>query len=219
MMGATADEQDSNADGFEKPQHQVTLTQGFWMGKYELTKAQWTAVMGTTPWLGQANVLNDPDSSATYISWNLAQSFITTLNNYTGLTFRLPSEAQWEYAARAGTTTRFFWGDDSSYTQLLDYAWCLSNCSVEQYGHLVGQKTPNGLGLYDMNGNQWEFCQDWHGAYTVDAVMDPTGPTTGTRRVIRGGCWRSSNSSCRSASRYYAIPSYVSSNFGFRLVR
>jgi len=126
MMGRYAGEQDNYS--YEDPQHSVTLSQDFYLGKYELTKRQWQAVMGTTPWSGQDYVLDDLDSPAVYVSWNDAQAFITALNTHitnTGqgaATFRLPTEAEWEYACRAGTTTRFYWGDDPSYTQISDYA-------------------------------------------------------------------------------------------------
>ncbi len=153
MMGRYSGEQDS--DSTEDPQHHVTLSQGFWMGKYELTKAQWTAVMGTEPWSGHDNVLDDPASPAVYVSWDDAQAFITALNSYTGRTFRLPTEAEWEYACRAGTTTRFYWGDDPSYPMGDDYCWWTYNAwdVGEEYAHGVGQKLPNAFDLYDMSGN------------------------------------------------------------------
>ena len=217
MMGATANEQDSYY--FEKPQHQVTLTQGFWMGKYELTKHQWTAVMGTTPWLGHGNVLSDQNSAAVDISWNDAQSFVVTLNSYTGLTFHLPTDAQWEYACRAGTITRFYWGNDPNYTDIGNYA--LSWESGEQYAHVVGQKLPNAWGLYDMSGNVWEWCQDWcGGAYTEDSVTNPTGPATGSYRKSRGGGWCDSSRHCRSAYWMGFLPTdAVAADKGFRLAR
>jgi formylglycine-generating enzyme required for sulfatase activity len=224
LMGQYPGEQDSNPLN-ESPQHQVTL-QGFWMGKYELTKAQWTAVMETTPWLGLEGVLNDQDSPAVYISWNDTQAFITKLNAYitdTGqgaATFRLPSEAQWEYAVRAGTTTRFYWGDDPSYSQVGDYAWYWGNCSSQQYAHVIGQKLPNAWGLYDMSGNVWEWCQDWWSyGYTAGAVTDPSGPATGSRRVDRGGSWGYFDYVCRSASRLSYFPTVANINIGFRLAR
>ena len=217
LMGAATNEQDSYA--FEKPQHQVTLTQGFWMGKYELTKRQWTALMGTSPWLGKTYVLDDPDSPAVYISWNDAQSFITTLNRYTGLTFRLPSEAQWEYAARANTTTRFYWGDDSGYTDIGECSWYWGNCSNKMYAHVTGQKYPNGFGLYDMLRNAWELCQDWATNYILGSVTDPTGPAAGTYHIGRGGSWSSNNNYSRTAIRGSLSPAAIQSYTGFRLIK
>ena len=220
QMGRYSGEQDSYSD--EDPRHQVTLSQGFWMAKYELTKRQWTAVMGTTPWSGQSYVLDDPDSPAVCVSWNDAQAFIATLNDYTGKTFRLPTEAEWEYACRAGTTTRFYWGDDPSYTVGDDYCWWTYNAWEvnERYAHAVGQKLPNAFGLYDMSGNVWEWCQDyWYSAYPSGSVTDPTGPASGSYRVLRGGGWRYYGYDCRSAHRDYHNPSITNHSFGFRLSR
>jgi formylglycine-generating enzyme required for sulfatase activity len=197
------------------------------MGKYELTKAQWTAVMGTTPWSGRPYVLDDPDSPAVYISWDMiagAGGFIESLNAANpGMNFRLPSEAQWEYACRAGTTTRFYWGDDPSYTEIGNYAWYEGNAwnAGQQYAHVVGQKLPNAFGLYDMSGNVWEWCQDWcHSNYT-GAPTDGSAweSPTDSSRVLRGGSWCNNNDSCRSATRYGYYPGRVLSYIGFRLSR
>ena len=220
-MGRYTGEQDSSS--IEDPQHSVSVP-GFWMGKYELTKAQWTAVMGTTPWNGQIYVLNDPDSPAVYVSWNDAQSFITTLNGLTGLTFRLPSEAEWEYACRAGTTTRFYWGDDPSYTVGNAYCWWRYNAYDvnERYAHIVGLKTENAFGLYDMSGNAWEWCEDdWHSNYTgapTDGSAWVDSPR-GSYRVARGGGWDDYGNFCRSAFRGYTYPSLTHGSLGFRLAR
>ena len=222
-MGRYAGEQQSFS--FEDPQHQVTLQSGFWMGKYELTKRQWMAVMGSTPWSGQPNfVLNDPNSPAEYVSWNDAQEFITALNSYTGMTFRLPSEAEWEYACRAGTTTRFHWGDDPSYSAGDDYAWWRYNAwdINQRYGHVAGLKLPNAWGLYDMSGNVREWCEDdWHVNY-LSAPANGTAWTDsprGATRVGRLGCFDLSGDACRSASRGFASPSYKGYDTGFRLTR
>ena len=222
MMGRYPGEQDSSAE--EDPQHEVTLSQGFWMGKYELTKRQWTAVMGTTPWSGLLHVLNDLDSPAVSVSWNDAQAFITALNSDTGLTFRLPSEAEWEYTCRAGTTTRFHWGDDPSYTQIDDYAWWFGNAynGGQLYAHVVGQKSPNAFGLYDMNGNVWEWCEDdYHSSYTgapSDGGAWVDSPA-GAYRIMRGGSWSCEDYNDRSASRGYYVPSDTHDSIGFRLCR
>ena len=219
MMGRYPGEQESYDD--EDPRHQVTVP-GFWMAKYELTKRQWQAVMGTTPWSGRDYVLNDLDSPAVRVSWNDAKAFITALNTYTGLTFRLPSEAEWEYACRAGTTTRFYWRDDLDYTQIGNYAWSGDNCSSEEYAHVVGQKLANSFGLYDMSGNVQEWCEDdWHSSYTG-------APTNGSAwvdsprglcRVERGGGWEFGTSLCRSAFRFPCGPSGGHYTIGFRLAR
>lgn len=221
QMGRYPGEVGSYSD--EDPQHAVTVP-GFWLGKYEVTKAQWTAVMGTTPWSGQSYVLNDPDSPAVYVSWNNAQAFITALNTHTGQAFRLPSEAEWEYACRAGTTTRFYWGDDPSYTVINDYAWWDGNADNvgEDYAHVVGLKLPNGFGLFDMSGNVWEWCEDdWHSNYTGAPVDGSAWVSTprGSSRVLRGGNWNLYGGRCRSADRGYGNPSHVNRNVGFRLSR
>lgn len=203
----------------EGPQRQVTISRAFYLGKYEVTKAQWTAVMGTASWLGQSDVLNHPNSPAVYISWEDCQNFVTELNKLGQGTVRLPSEAEWEYACRAGTTTRFYWGDDPDYMQIGEYAWYFDNCSTERYAHLVGLKLPNAWGLYDMSGNAWEWCQDWYGTYPSGAVTDPVGPASGYFRMLRGGVWCYNGSSCRSASRGSYIPYYRNVRYGVRLVR
>ena len=239
MMGRYPGE--PNSDSGEDPQHQVTVP-GFWMAKYELTKRQWQAVMGTTPGLGLEHVLDELDSPAVFVSWNDAKAFINALNTHTGLTFRLPSEAEWEYACRAGTTTRFYWGDDPDYTQIGNYAWYSGNCSSdvnyahsEMYAHRVGQKLVNGFGLYDMSGNVREWCEDdWHGTYAEPRVQYrrppavTAAPTDGSAwvnsprdsyRVTRGGGWDIGGNYCRSARRFSNIPSYTYFSIGFRLSR
>jgi formylglycine-generating enzyme required for sulfatase activity len=222
QMGRYPGEQDSSSE--EEPQHPVTLTQGFWMGKYELTKTQWLVIMGSMPWLGQPDMTYHGDSPAEYVSWDQAQAFIKELNDYTGLTFRLPSEAEWEYACRAGATTRFYWGDDPAYTVGDDYAWWKYNADDinEDYAHVVGLKLPNAWGLYDMSGNALEWCEDdWHNNYTGAPASG--GPwidsPRGERRVFRGGGWRDSGTYCRSAARYDELPFYPLCGVGFRLAR
>ena len=219
MMGRYAGEQDTSEYG--DPQHQVTVP-GFWMAKYELTKRQWQAVMDTTPWSGHDHVLNDPDSPAVWLTWYGPKAFINALNTHTGLTFRLPSEAEWEYACRADTTTRFYWGDDPDYTQIGNYAWYWGNCSSEEYAHVVGLKLPNAFGLYDMSGNVWEWCEDdWHWNYTgaptngsawVDSPRGPMVP-----RIVRGGGWYDTGGYIRSTRREHDPG--MSGADGFRLAR
>jgi len=222
MMGRYAGEQDSWET--EDPQHQVAVP-GFWMAKYELTKRQWQAVMGTTPWSGQVFVLDELDSPAVFVSWDDAKAFITELNTDTGLTFRLPSEAEWEYACRADTTTRFYWGDDPDYTQIGNYAWYEGNTwnADEQYAHVVGLKLPNAFGLYDMSGNVLEWCEDdWHSSYTGAPVNGSAWVDSprGSYRLPRGGSWGGHGLNCRSAYRYYYFyPSGSIYYIGFRLSR
>ena len=227
QMGRYPGEQGSI--GFEQPQHTVTIGANFHMGTCEVTKRQWQAVMGTTPWSGQSSVLDDPDSPAVYVSWDDAQAFLTALNQHvtsTGqgpATFRLPSEAEWEYACRGGTTTRFYWGDDLSLTQIGNYAWFDSNASNvgENYAHMVGLKLANAWGLYDMSGNVWEWCQDyWHDNYTGapsngSAWLSPTS----SYRVVRGGSWNDPSSFCRAATRINLLPAFSNFLYGFRVAR
>lgn len=219
LMGRYPGEQDS-VDS-QDPQHPVTIS-GFWMGKYELTKEQWKAVMGTTPWAGQEFVVDDPKSPAVYVSWDDARRFTRALSNYTGTIFRLPSEAQWEYACRAGTATRFYWGDDPAYTEGDDYCWWGYNAEDvgERYAHGSGQKLPNAFGLYDMSGNIWEWCEDdWFGDY-VGAPADGSARVKSPRgifRVLRGGTWLVYGNNCRSAARACVGPELRSYTHGFRV--
>ncbi len=228
MMGSPESEPDRQDNESE---HRVTLALGFSMGRFTVTKRQWKAVMGTTPWVGQNNVIDHPESPAVYVSWDDAQEFLAELNHHIEQTgqgpgnVRLPSEAEWEYAARAGTKTRFYWGDDPSYTQINEYAWWRGNAYDvgHQYAHVVGQKLPNAWGLYDMSGNVWEWCEDdWHpdydGAPTDGSawVHTPRGPN----RISRGGGWDNFGGfDCRSAYRIHCPPDFRYYNGGFRIVR
>ncbi len=220
-MGVTRMEKDRLSD--EQPQHQVTLTQGFWMGKYEVTKAQWEAVAKTKPWSGRAYVLDDLDSPAVYVSWSAVQDFIAALNEQSGEHFRLPTEAEWEYACRGGTSTRFSHGDDSGYAELGAYAWCEDNAANagEEYAHAVGRLSPNSWGLHDMYGNVWEWCSDRYGDkyYGNSPETDPPGPRAGAYRVKRGGSWLMAGMYCRSALRSRDDPGSRNSSLGFRLCR
>jgi len=220
-MGSADTEQDRQSN--EGPQHSVTLG-GFWMAKYELTKRQWTAVMGTTPWAGLQNVNDYVETTAVCISWPATQAFLTALNTYTGKTFRLPSEAQWEYACRGGTATRFYWGDDPTYTAIGDYAWYFTNAYLVGQDHATvgGQRLPNVFGLYDMGGNAAEWCQDgWHDSY-AGAPTDGsvwTLPGENSYHVLRGGGCDSYRQYCRSATRDGIHPANASFDLGFRLAR
>jgi len=174
----------------ELPTHEVTIDQGFYLGKYEITQGQWETVMETTPWSGKGYVLSDPDHPAVYISWNDVQAFISQLNKAAGDSlYRLPTEAEWEYACRAGTNTLWSFGDDED--QLGDYAWYRDNAwdIGEKNAHAVGTKLPNPWGLYDVHGNVWEWCYDQSRAirggyfygyprYTRSAISIAYGPGT-----------------------------------------
>jgi formylglycine-generating enzyme required for sulfatase activity len=189
----------------------VTISKPFYLGKYEVTQEQWEAVMGNNPseFEGRSNPVEQ-------VSWNGAQVFIRRLNQREGHNrYRLPTEAEWEYAARAGTTSIYAFGDDTDI--LGQYAWFDDNSGGKT--HPVGQKRSNGWGLYDMHGNVWEWVHDWYSdEYSSGRPSsDPRGPTSGTRRVVRGGSWNSWARSCRSAGRASGTPGYCGVSVGFRL--
>jgi len=212
MMGSPDSEQGRYED--EGPQHEVVITKPFYMGVTEVTQAQYEAVMGKNPsyYRGAANPVDT-------VSWNDAVEFCKKLSEKTRQTVRLPTEAEWEYACRAGTQTAFSFGDDPS--TLGDYAWWAMNSG--ETPHPVGQKKPNAWGLYDTHGNVWEWCADWWGAYPKGPITDPSGPATASRgsRVARGGSWSFVGSVCfRCAFRsYYLVPSFRNFNLGFRCAR
>jgi formylglycine-generating enzyme required for sulfatase activity len=196
----------------DKP-HEVTLTQPFKMGVHEVTQAQYQQVMGNNP--SEFKGANNP---VEMVSWEDAVKFCRKLSalpaeKAAGNVYRLPTEAEWEYACRAGTTTKYSFGDDES--DLADYAWYGDNSGSKT--HPAGVKQPNAWGLYDMHGNVWEWCQDWYGDYSSGAVRDPTGPSSGSSRVIRGGSWSFTAEFCRSASRDWYLPSSRNYSFGFRV--
>ena len=207
MMGATSEMQNSY-DG-EKPVHQVTLTNDYYMGKYEVTQALWQAVMGSNP----SNFKGD-NLPVEQVSWNDCQDFIGKLNTMTGRKFRLPTEAEWEYAARGGKKNRGYQYSGSS--NIFDVAWSWGNS--DEKTHPVGMKHANELGLYDMTGNVCEWCQDWYGVYTNLSLTNPTGPASGSERVCRGGAWSIDVLDCCSSSRCSFMPDYSYSDLGLRLV-
>ncbi|MBR5249759.1 MAG: SUMF1/EgtB/PvdO family nonheme iron enzyme [Bacteroidales bacterium] len=206
-MGATS-EQGSDADSDEKPVHSVTVSD-FYIGKYEVTQAQWKAVMGDNPSYSKGD--NLPVEN---VSWNDIQEFIKKLNQLTGKTYRLPTEAEWEYAARGGKKSKGYKYAGSN--NIEDVAWYTNNSS--SHTHPVGQKQPNELGLYDMSGNVWEWCQDRYGNYNSSSQTNPTGPASGSNRVLRGGSWCNSARLCRVSDRCSYDPSSRYYTFGFRLV-
>ena len=205
----------------EGPQREVTISKAFYMGVTEVTQSQWKSVMGTEPWSGQRYAKPGADHAVSYVNWNDATSFCKALSRKTGKPVRLPTEAEWEYACRAGSRTRFSYGDDERYSKLGDYAWYKSNAwdKGEEYVHPVGRKKANTWGLYDMHGNVWEWCSDWYSdSYANAKPIDPKGPDTGTYRVLRGGSWGIIPSNCRSASRFRITPDYRFNDIGFRVV-
>ncbi len=206
MMGATSEMKDPYDD--EKPVHQVTLTNDYYMGKYEVTQALWQAVMGSNP----SNFKGD-NLPVEEVSWNDCQEFISKLNSLTGRKFRLPTEAEWEYAARGGKKSRSYQYSGSS--NISDVAWYDGN-SVNKT-HPVGTKQANELGIYDMTGNVWEWCSDWYGFYSSSSQTNPTGADSGSGRVCRGGSWYGNARYCRLSFRDCTPPDCRGYNLGLRL--
>lgn len=200
-----------NGFWYEEPVHSVTITQDFYLGKYEVTQAQYEAVTGTNPSFFDGC----DDCPVETVSWDDAVDFAETLSGMSGYDVRLPTEAEWEYACRAGTTTDYYFGGDES--QLGDYAWYSSNSGFTT--HPVGQKIANNWGLYDMHGNVWEQCNDWfdYDYYDVSPPSDPPGPTLTGWRVIRGGAFNETDFILRSAERTNIAFDDRGSNGGFRL--
>ena len=205
-MGATA-EQGSDAFDFEKPTHSVTVSD-FYIGKYEVTQAQWRAVMGSNP-----SCFKGDNLPVEEVSWDDVQEFIKKLNAKTGKRFRLPTEAEWEYAARGGNQSKGYKFSGSN--SISDVAWYDDNSRRKT--HPVGQKRPNELGIYDMSGNVFEWCQDWYGSYSSSSQTNPTGPSGGSSRVLRGGSWCISARYCRVSYRNSSYPDSRYSSIGFRL--
>ena len=208
MMGATS-EQGSDALDWEKPAHQVTLS-SFSICKYEVTQEEWEAVMGSNP-----SSFKGMKLPVEKVSWDDCQTFIRKLNQMTGKQFRLPTEAEWEYAARGGSKScgyKYAGGDN-----LGSVAWYTDNSGSKT--HEVGKKQPNELGLYDMSGNVWEWCQDWYGKYGSSSQTNPKGPSSGSRRVRRGGSWGDDAGYCRVSNRSGGTPVYRGNGLGLRLAQ
>ena len=206
-MGATAEMEDPYDD--EKPTHQVTLTNDYYIGKYEVTQALWKAVMGKKP-----SKFKGDNLPVENVSWDDCKEFISQLNRITGKTFRLPTEAEWEYAARGGKKSRGYQYSGSN--DISDVAWYDGNSGNKT--HAVGSKQANELGIYDMSGNVWEWCQDWHGSYSSSSQTNPTGVKSGSYRVIRGEGWFNGARICRSSYRDGRLPYASSRDQGLRLV-
>ena len=206
-MGCTS-EQGSDCYDDEKPSHEVTVSD-FSIGETEVTQALWKAVMGSNP-----SAFKGDNLPVEQVSWNDCHEFMKKLNKLTGKKFRLPTEAEWEYAARKGNKSR---GYKYSGSNTIGYvAWYINNSSAET--HAVKGKRANELGLYDMSGNVYEWCGDWYGNYSGSSQTDPTGPSSGSYRVIRSGSWDNYAWGCRVSSRYNYFPDYHLSRIGFRLV-
>jgi len=204
----------------ETPPRQVKIAEPFYMGKYEVTQAQWYAVMRTTPWyFNYEKVGSDTrQHPVEKVSWKDAQKFIKKLNKMEknkDCTYRLPTEAEWEYAARGSTKTEYFFGNTDE--KLLEYAWCKN--TTDKKTHLVGQLKPNFFGLYDIIGNVWEWCEDsWHNNYRGAPIDSSAWKNNNGSGVLRGGSWLNNSSYCRSAARFgYGLVNR-SSDTGFRLV-
>lgn len=208
MMGASPG--DSEVGEGELPRHSVEITRPFHIGEHEVTQEIYEQVMGENP-----SEFKGADRPVERISWNDAVAFCTRLSEMTGESYRLPTEAEWEYACRAGTETRYYWGDAMDG----DYAWHDENSGGET--HPAGQKNPNEWGLYDMSGNVWEWCGDWFAEnyYFQSPPQDPSGPESGTSRVVRGGSWYNYPKNLRSSSRFGFRPDRGNYYIGFRVVR
>ena len=205
-MGATS-EQGSDAYDDEKPAHSVTLS-GYYIGKYEVTQELWEAVMGSNP-----SHFKGDNLPVEQVSWNDVQEFLRKLNAMTGKRYRLPTEAEWEFAARGGNSSRGYKYSGSN--SIGNVAWYGDNSGSRT--HAVGTKSPNELGIYDMSGNVREWCQDWFGSYSSSSQRNPKGPNSGSNRVNRGGCWFLDACGCRVSLRGSCTPDDRGNGLGFRL--
>jgi len=209
LMGSP--ESEAGRDANEGPQHRVTISKEFYLGAYEITQAQWKALMGNNPSTDIG--LNFPVNK---VSWDDCQHFIRQLNSLkTGGCFRLPTEAEFEYVARAGTLTASYLGDDVPIAEWEQRAWFRNNSDGEL--HPVGQLKPNPWGLYDLFGNVWEWCQDWYAPYSPDPRVDPIGPSTGQEKVFRGSSWMGRPEYLRSADRGKFPPDSQRNTGGLRI--
>jgi formylglycine-generating enzyme required for sulfatase activity len=220
MMGCSPSTPGSECDPDESPVHEVTLSQAFYLGRYEVTQAQWTAVIGSNPSFfatesAQVPASQVPNRPVEQISWDMIQTFEAA----TGV--RLPTEAEWEFACRAGTDTAFNLPPDGTdlNSDLGTLAWYSGNSSSQP--RPVGQKIANVLGLHDMHGNVYEWVEDWYAEsyYASSPLIDPPGPTSGVFRTVRGGGWFYSNSSCRASNRGIIAPENTRGRVGFRVAR
>jgi formylglycine-generating enzyme required for sulfatase activity len=206
MMGSD----DSEAEKDEQPVHKVSLND-YYIGETEVTQELWLAVMGSNP-----SCFEGVNRPVEQVSWYDCKGFIAELNRLTGESFCLPTEAQWEFAARGGIHSK---GYEYSGSNGVNYVgWYCENVYVDYYGtQPVATKQSNELGIYDMSGNVWEWCEDWRGEYTSNAVVDPQGPTSGSYRVLRGGCWKEFDTCCRCTLRCCSLPTNTLNILGLRL--
>jgi formylglycine-generating enzyme required for sulfatase activity len=216
-MGSPNSEPDREDD---ETRHLVKITKPFYFGVYEVTQQQYEKVMGARPWQVDRDHKEGADYPAVGVSWDDAVEFCRRLSKQEGVEYRLPTEAEWEYACRAGMTTAYSFGDGEA--KLGQYAWYAKNTikNDEPYAHPVGQKLPNPWGLYDLHGNVWEWCHDWLAPYGSEKVVsDPMGPAEGDDRVLRGGSFTMMAWVVRSANRKSNLPDTRSSLSGFRVAR
>jgi len=219
LMGSPLDESERESYGLDETQHQVSLTRGFWIADTTVTQALWTGVMDEN-----SSEFKGEDRPIENVSWEEAQAFIAKMNGLKAeLKLCLPTEAQWEYACRAGSTAPFCWGDQIDSTLVNfdgNHPYNNGNPSDCRKRTVEVKELPcNDWGLYQMHGNVWEWCQDWFGDYSTEPVIDPQGPESGDSRVLRGGSWLNGGGLCRSADRNLNVPSYRDYVFGFRLAR
>ncbi|MDR0604460.1 MAG: formylglycine-generating enzyme family protein [Bacteroidales bacterium] len=207
VQGGTFNMGSNDGNSNEQPVHQVTLS-SYYISKYEITQAQWKAVMGNNP-----SYFKGDNLPVEQVSWDDVQEFISRLNAATGEQYRLPTEAEWEYAARGGQQSNRY--SYSGSNNVNDVAWYSSNSDNKT--HAVGTKQANELGIYDMSGNVWEWCYDWYGTYSASAQHDPMGASSGSYRVRRGGSWFSNAADCRVSFRSYASPGLRYYYLGFRV--
>lgn len=196
----------------ERPVRRVRISTPFYLGRFEVTQRQWAAVMGSNP-----AAFRDELRPVENVSWMEVREFCKRLTQRladTGVSVRLPTEAEWEYACRAGSNTAYFFGDNDA--ALGAYAWY--NLNADKQTHPIGQRRPNAFGLFDMAGNVWEYCSDWYGPYEAGTDADPKGPSHGEARVLRGGSWKYHRSNCRSSDRNRCSPNEGADDVGFRVV-
>ncbi|MBL8228344.1 MAG: formylglycine-generating enzyme family protein [Bryobacterales bacterium] len=213
VMGS--DESEVGRARDESPRHKVTIMRPFFIGKFEVTQEQWNAVMGGNPSVF-ARIEGWRQLPVERVSWDDAQTFLKKLNAMQLGRFRLPSEAEWEYACRAGSEKRFPWGDDADYRQLAQHAWFYSR--AEGRSHPVGSRQPNAWGLHDLSGNVWEWVADWYAPYGNGDQTDPQGPAQGTEHGIRGGSWFNEPEAQRCANRHRHPSDSRQTNIGIRLI-